>query len=64
VLVVAGTGDLEKGTTTVGVKRQYTGTAGRVEHAQVAVYLVDASSCGHAVLDREAVPPPVVDLRP
>jgi SRSO17 transposase len=53
VLVVDETGDLKKGTTTVGVKRQYTGTAGRVENAQVAVYLVYASQAGHAVIDRE-----------
>ena len=33
VLVVDETGDLKKGTTTVGVQRQYTGTAGRVENA-------------------------------
>ena len=52
VLVVDETGDLKKGTATVGVKRQYTGTAGRIENAQVAVYLVYASS-GHAVIDRE-----------
>jgi SRSO17 transposase len=53
VLVIDETGDLKKGTTTVGVKRQYTGTAGRVENAQVAVYLVYASQAGHAVIDRE-----------
>jgi SRSO17 transposase len=53
VLVVDETGDLKKGTATVGVKRQYTGTAGRIENAQVAVYLVYASSSGHAVIDRE-----------
>ncbi len=47
------TGDLKKGTTTVGVQRQYTGTAGRIENAQVAVYLVYASQAGHAVIDRE-----------
>jgi SRSO17 transposase len=35
VLVVHETGDLKKGTQTVGVQRQYTGTAGRVENAQV-----------------------------
>src|SRR6266496_3586201 len=52
-LVVDETGDLKKGTATVGVQRQYTGTAGRVENAQVAVYLVYASSRGHAVIDRE-----------
>jgi SRSO17 transposase len=53
VLVVDETGDLRKGTATVGVQRQYTGTAGRVENAQVAVYLVYASRAGHAVIDRE-----------
>jgi SRSO17 transposase len=53
VLVVDETGDLKKGTTTVGVQRQYTGTAGRIENAQVAVYLVYASSAGHAIVDRE-----------
>lgn len=40
VLVVDETGDVKKGTHTVGVQRQYTGTAGRIENAQVAVYLV------------------------
>ena len=39
VLVVDETGDLKKGDQTVRVRRQYTGTAGRVENAQVAVYL-------------------------
>jgi SRSO17 transposase len=39
VLVVDETGDVKKGTRTVGVQRQYTGTAGRIESAQVAVYL-------------------------
>jgi SRSO17 transposase len=53
VLVIDETGDLKKGTATVGVKRQYTGTAGRVENAQVAVYLVYATNAGHAVVDRE-----------
>jgi SRSO17 transposase len=53
VLVIDETGDLKKGTTTVGVKRQYTGTAGRVENAQVAVYLVYATDAGHAMIDRE-----------
>ena len=52
-LVIDETGDLKKGTHTVGVQRQYTGTAGRVENAQVAVYLVYATDTGHAVVDRE-----------
>jgi SRSO17 transposase len=35
------------------VQRQYTGTAGRIENAQVAVYLAYASARGHALIDRE-----------
>lgn len=53
VLVMDETGDLKKGTHTVGVQRQYTGTAGRIENAQVAVYLTYASAAGHALIDRE-----------
>jgi SRSO17 transposase len=53
VLVVDETGDLKKGSMTVGVQRQYTGTAGRIENAQVAVYLTYAGARGHAMIDRE-----------
>ncbi|MGY4920771.1 IS701 family transposase [Streptomyces sp. 900116325] len=53
VLVVDETGDVKKGRDTVGVQRQYTGTAGRIENAQVAVYLVYAGRHGHAAVDRE-----------
>jgi SRSO17 transposase len=53
VLVVDETGDLKKGSCTVGVQRQYTGTAGRIENAQVAVYLTYAGARGHAMIDRE-----------
>ena len=53
VLVVDETGDLKKGICTVGVQRQYTGTAGRIENAQVAVYLTYAGARGHAMIDRE-----------
>jgi SRSO17 transposase len=52
VLVVDETGDLKKGTHSVGVQRQYTGTAGRTENAQVAVYLAYAAPAGHALIDR------------
>ena len=52
VLVVDETGDLKKGTATVGTQRQYTGTAGRTENAQVAVYLAYAAPAGSAFLDR------------
>ncbi len=53
VLVVDETGDVKKGTATVGTQRQYTGTAGRIENAQVAVYLTYAGQGGHAMIDRE-----------
>src|SRR5512142_175524 len=36
-----------------GVQRQYSGTAGRVENCQVAVFLSYASPAGHALIDRE-----------
>jgi SRSO17 transposase len=52
VLVVDETGDLKKGTMSVGVQRQYTGTAGRTENAQVAVYLAYAARSGSAFIDR------------
>ena len=57
VLVVDETGDLKKGVQSVGVQRQYTGTAGRIENAQVAVYLVYATDAGHAMIDRELYVP-------
>ena len=52
VLVVDETGDLKKGTGTVGVQRQYTGTAGRTENAQVTVWLTYATAAGHGLIDR------------
>lgn len=52
ILVLDETGDLKKGTETVGVQRQYTGTAGRIENSQVAVYLAYAAPAGHALIDR------------
>lgn len=53
VLVVDETGFLKKGTKSVGVKRQYSGTAGRIENCQVGVFLAYASPKGRAFLDRE-----------
>jgi SRSO17 transposase len=52
VLVVDESGFLKKGTCSVGVKRQYSGTAGRVENCQVAVFLGYASCHGRALIDR------------
>jgi SRSO17 transposase len=44
---------VKKGSCTAGVQRQYTGTAGRIENSQVAVFLTYASAAGHALIDRE-----------
>jgi SRSO17 transposase len=52
ILVVDETGDVKKGTATVGVQRQYSWTAGRIENSQVAVYLTYAAPRGHALIDR------------
>lgn len=57
VLVVDETGDLKKGVRTVGVQRQYTGTAGRIENAQVGVFLAYASRHGHTLADRRVYLP-------
>ncbi|MBQ0906327.1 IS701 family transposase [Micromonospora sp. U21] len=51
VLVVDETGDLKKGVHSVGVQRQYIGTAGRIENAQVGVFCGYASRHGHTLID-------------
>ena len=53
VLVVDETGFLKKGTHSVGVARQYSGTAGRIENSQVGVFVSYASRFGHALIDRQ-----------
>jgi SRSO17 transposase len=53
VLVVDETGFLKKGTKSVGVQRQYSGTAGRIENCQIGVFLAYASAKGRTFLDRE-----------
>jgi SRSO17 transposase len=52
VLVVDETGFLKKGTTSCGVARQYTGTAGRVENGPAGVFLGYATGRARARLDR------------
>lgn len=52
VLVVDETGFLKQGTKSVGVQRQYSGTAGRIENCQIGVFLGYASAKGRAGLDR------------
>lgn len=53
VLAVDETGFLKKGTESVGVQRQYTGTAGRIENSQVGVFMAYVSPKGRALMDRK-----------
>ncbi|MGF6947044.1 SRSO17 transposase [Streptomyces auratus] len=57
VLVVDDTGFLKKGTTSAGVQRQYSGTAGRTESCQIGVFAAYASVKGRALVGRELYPP-------
>src|SRR5919206_497157 len=52
VLVLDETGFLKKGTHSVGVQRQYSGTAGRIENCQIGVFLAYISRRGQAFIDR------------
>jgi SRSO17 transposase len=64
-LVIDETGFLKQGTKSVGVKRQYSGTAGRIENCQIGVFLTYASPTGHVLLDREVyLPQEWADDRP
>ena len=63
VLVVDETGFLKKGEKSVGVQRQYSGTAGRIENCQIGVFLAYASARGRTLLDRELYLPQVVGGR-
>ncbi|MEV7806709.1 IS701 family transposase [Microbispora sp. NPDC088329] len=53
VLVVDETGFPKKGDQSAGVRRQYSGTAGRVENCQLGVFLAYASARGCALIDAE-----------
>jgi SRSO17 transposase len=46
------TGFAKKGTKSVGVKRQYSGTLGRTDNCQVAVFANYCSAKGHTFMDR------------
>jgi SRSO17 transposase len=52
ILVVDETGFLKQGKKSCGVKRQYSGTAGRIENCQIGVFLTYASTKGHCPIDR------------
>src|SRR3954471_12075562 len=57
VLVVDETGFVKKGEHSVGVARQYSGAAGRIENSQVGVFLAYASRFGQALIDRRLYVP-------
>jgi SRSO17 transposase len=50
--VVDETGFIKKGRHSVGVKRQYSGTAGKIENCQIGTFLSYATVKGHVFLDR------------
>lgn len=52
VVIADETGFPKKGVKSVGVKRQYSGTLGRVENCRVGVFLGYHATGGHAVVDR------------
>lgn len=52
IAVVDETSFVKKGTRSVGVKRQYSGTVGKIENCQVGVFLSYVSDKGHGLLDR------------
>ena len=52
VLVLDETGFVKKGTKSVGVQRQDSGTAGKVENCQLGVFLAYVTARGHLLLDR------------
>src|SRR4051795_353046 len=57
ILVVDDTGFLKKGIRSVGVARQYSGTAGRIENCQIGVFLAYRSPARHALIDRQVYLP-------
>ena len=59
VLVLDETGFVKKGTKSVGVQRQYSGTAGRIENCQIGVFPGYAGRHGHTLIDRALYLPEV-----
>ena len=52
VLVIDATGFLKKGNKSGRVRRQYSGTTGRIENCQVGVFLGSATEKGQTLIDR------------
>lgn len=57
IIVIDETGFLKQGKKSCGVKRQYSGTAGRVENCQIGVFLAYVSPFGSTLIDRELYMP-------
>ena len=55
--VVDESGFIKRGKHSVGVKRQYSGTAGKVENCQIGTFLSYATTKGHVFLDRRLYMP-------
>ncbi|MFF0588189.1 IS701 family transposase [Streptomyces sp. NPDC003781] len=53
VLILDDTGFAKKGTTSAGVQRQYSGTAGRTENCQIGVFAAYVTTRGRALVYRE-----------
>ena len=62
--IVDDTGFLKQGTHSVGVQRQYTGSAGKITNCQVGVSLAVATSSEQMPVDFELYLPRAVDRRP
>jgi SRSO17 transposase len=52
VLVIDETGFLKQGTSSCGVQRQYTGSAGKITNCQIGVFAAYVSDRGHTFIDR------------
>jgi SRSO17 transposase len=52
VLVIDESGFLKQGKASCGVRRQYTGSAGKITNCQIGVFAAYASRHGHAFIDR------------
>ena len=52
VLAIDETGFIKQGKKSVGVKRQYTGTSGKIDNCQIGVFLSWQTARGHALIDR------------
>ncbi len=53
MLILDDTGFVKKDTTSAGVQRQYSGTAGRTEDCQIGVFAAYATTRARALVDRE-----------